>query len=63
MTPLRFDLAWELGGHTGHVTTLLPFAKALRARGYRVRYLLKNLAAGADLAGMDAIERIAAPVW
>jgi UDP:flavonoid glycosyltransferase YjiC (YdhE family) len=61
--PLRFDLAWELGGHTGHVTTLLPFAQALRARGHAVRFLLKSLAAGEDLEGMDAIERVAAPIW
>lgn len=59
----RVDLAWELGGHTGHVTTLLPIAGALRSRGYAVRFLLKDLAAGADLAGMEAIERIAAPIW
>jgi len=59
----RIDLAWELGGHTGHVTTLLPIAQTLQARGHPVRFMLKELKAGADLDGMETIERIAAPIW
>jgi UDP:flavonoid glycosyltransferase YjiC (YdhE family) len=55
--------AWELGGHTGHVTTLLPIARALRERGHRVRFLLRDLSAGADLAGADDIPRAPAPIW
>ncbi|MGD9953589.1 MAG: glycosyltransferase [Burkholderiales bacterium] len=55
--------AWELGGHTGHVTTLLPIARALRGRGHAVRFLLRELRAGADLAGAGDIPRAAAPIW
>lgn len=55
--------AWELGGHTGHVTTLLPIARGMRSRGHDVRFLLRDLKSGADLAGASEIPRAAAPVW
>jgi UDP:flavonoid glycosyltransferase YjiC (YdhE family) len=55
--------AWELGAHTGHVTTLLPVAHAMRARGHDVRFLLRELKSGADLAGARDILRAAAPIW
>jgi len=55
--------AWELGGHTGHVTTLLPVARAMRSRGHEVRFLLRDLKSGADLAGASEIARAAAPIW
>lgn len=55
--------AWELGGHTGHVTTLLPIARALRARGHAARFLLRELKSGEDLAGAAEIPRAAAPIW
>lgn len=57
------DFAWELGGHTGHVATLMPIARALQARGHTVRFLLKELRAGADLEGAAGIPREGAPVW
>lgn len=59
----RIDLAWELGGNTGHVTTLLPIARALAARGHEVRFLLKDAGAAADLDGAGAIPREGAPHW
>jgi UDP:flavonoid glycosyltransferase YjiC (YdhE family) len=55
--------AWELGGHTGHVSTLLPIARALQARGHEVRFLLREVNSGADLADAAEIPRAAAPVW
>lgn len=55
--------AWELGGHTGHVTTLLPIARALQARGHEARFLLREPKSGADLAGAAEIPRAAAPIW
>jgi len=55
--------AWELGGHTGHVTTLMPVAREMRKRGHDVRFLLRDPRAGADLAGAEDIPRAAAPVW
>lgn len=59
----RIDFAWELGGQTGHVATLLPIARALKLRGHDVRFLLKNPAAGGDLAGAADIPREGAPNW
>ena len=59
----KIDFAWELGGHTGHVTTLLPIARAMQARGHEVRFLLRDTKAGADLAGAADIPRQGAPIW
>lgn len=59
----RIDFAWELGGGTGHVATLHPIARAMQARGYAVRFLQRDVAAGADLEDAAAIPREAAPVW
>jgi len=59
----RIDLAWELGAHTGHVATLLPIGRALQARGIDTRFLLREIAAGNDLAGASDIPREPAPVW
>ncbi|MGE0388426.1 MAG: glycosyltransferase [Gammaproteobacteria bacterium] len=55
--------AWELGGHTGHVATLLPVARAMQRRGHDVQFLLRDLKSGADLAGTSEIPRAAAPIW
>lgn len=59
----QIDFAWELGGGTGHVTTLLPIARALKSRGHRVRLLVKETASGGDFAGAEDIPREAAPFW
>ncbi len=59
----RIVFAWELGGQTGHVATLLPIARALKSRGHEVRFVLKDPASGADLAGAADIPREGAPVW
>jgi len=59
----RIVFAWELGGHTGHVTTLLPIARAMQARGHQVRFLLREPKSGADLAGAAEIPRAGAPIW
>jgi hypothetical protein len=59
----RIDFAWELGGHTGHVATLLPIARAMRAGGHDVRFLLQDAQAGADLEGSADIPRETAPHW
>ena len=58
----RIVFAWELGGHTGHVTTLMPIARALRARGHEVQFLLRDPKSGADLAGAADIARAPAPI-
>ncbi len=59
----KIVFAWELGGHTGHVTTLLPIARAMQARGHDVSFLLREPKSGADLAGAAEIPRAAAPIW
>lgn len=59
----RIVFAWELGGHTGHVTTLLPIARAMRGRGHAVSFLLRDPKSGADLEGAEEIPRAAAPIW
>jgi UDP:flavonoid glycosyltransferase YjiC (YdhE family) len=59
----KIDFAWELGAGTGHVTTLFPVATAMQARGHKVRFLQRELAAGADLRGAAHIVREGAPIW
>jgi UDP:flavonoid glycosyltransferase YjiC (YdhE family) len=59
----KIDFAWELGAGTGHVTTLLPVAAAMAARGHAVRFFLRDLSAGADLEGAKDIPRQGAPIW
>jgi len=59
----RIVFAWELGGQTGHVTTLLPIARALRGRGHDVAFLLRDPRAGADFADVADLPRAAAPIW
>jgi len=59
----KIEFAWELGAGTGHVTTLLPIAAAMKARGHEVRFFLRDLSAGADLEGAKDIPREGAPIW
>jgi len=59
----KIEFAWELGAGTGHVTTLLPIAAAMKARGHDARFFLRDLSAGADLDGAAEIPREGAPIW
>ncbi len=59
----HIDFAWELGGHTGHVSTLLPVARALKSRSHEIRFLLKDSGAGADFKEAADIPREGAPNW
>jgi UDP:flavonoid glycosyltransferase YjiC (YdhE family) len=59
----KIEFAWELGAGTGHVTTLLPIARAMKARGHDVRFFLRDLSSGADLEGAKEIPREGAPIW
>jgi UDP:flavonoid glycosyltransferase YjiC (YdhE family) len=59
----KIEFAWELGAGTGHVATLLPVAAAMKASGHEVRFLLRDLSAGADLDGAAEIPREGAPIW
>jgi UDP:flavonoid glycosyltransferase YjiC (YdhE family) len=59
----RVELAWELGAHTGHVSTLLPIGRELKSRGHELRFFLQQPGAGADLEGSADIPRHGAPHW
>jgi hypothetical protein len=59
----RIALAWELGAHTGHVSTLLPIGRELKARGHELRFFLQQPGAGTDLDGSADIPREGAPHW
>ena len=59
----KIEFAWELGAGTGHVTTLLPIAAAMKSRGHEVRFFLRDLSSGADLEGAKDIPREGAPTW
>jgi len=59
----KIEFAWELGAHTGHVTTMLPVAATLKARGHEVRFLLREPHAAADVEGAAEIPRAGAPIW
>jgi UDP:flavonoid glycosyltransferase YjiC (YdhE family) len=52
-----------LGAHTGHVSTLLPIGRALKARGHDVRFFMQQPRAGDDLDGASEIAREGAPHW
>ncbi len=56
-------LAWELGGHYGHLFRLLPLARALRERGLEVSLILRDLSlVGKHLPSAD-IRMFQAPIW
>lgn len=59
----RIELAWELGGGTGHFSTLLPIGLELKARGHALRLHLREHDVGLDLAGAHDIPRQGAPIW
>ncbi len=59
----KIEFAWELGAGTGHVATLLPVARAMKARGHDARFFLRDLSAGADLEGAGELPREGAPIW
>lgn len=40
---MRVLIAWELGGNWGHLSTLLPIARELRARGHEVLFAVRAL--------------------
>ena len=48
--PIRVLLAWELGANWGHLATLLPIARALRAKGHEPIFAVRSL--DADLGAL-----------
>jgi UDP:flavonoid glycosyltransferase YjiC (YdhE family) len=59
----RVELAWELGAHTGHISTLLPIGLSLKGRGHDVRFFMQQERAAMDLEGAAEIPRLGAPHW
>lgn len=54
--------AWELGGGYGHTAAFLPIARALKERGHRVMFALRDLQYAETLLGSDDFEYLQAPV-
>ena len=46
----RIVIAWELGAHLGHLLPLLVLARALRTRGHRVLFAMRDLSNAARVA-------------
>lgn len=54
---------WELGANLGHIDRLLLLARALRARGHRTSFLLRDLSRAHARVVVDGFEMGQAPVW
>lgn len=59
----RILMAWELGGNVAHVNRLLPLALALRARGHRIEFVLRQLERGQALLAPHGFSLLQAPLW
>lgn len=55
--------AWELGGAYGHLGRMLPLAQALRQRGHRVSFALRELTEAQRLLGASGFKWYQAPLW
>lgn len=55
-------LCWELGAGFGHLTTLLPVARALLSRGDRVFLIARNLWSAAQVFCSDGVTFLQAPL-
>jgi hypothetical protein len=54
-------LAWELGAGLGHVSRLLPIARALRERGFRVVAAVRDIAYAGAALSREGVECLQAP--
>jgi UDP:flavonoid glycosyltransferase YjiC (YdhE family) len=55
--------AWELGAGYGHLAAFLPLAKALRAAGHEVTFVIKELTHAETLLGPGNFTYLQAPLW
>ena len=60
-TMAKVLLTWELGGGSGHLVNLRPFACGLEAEGHKVFAALRDLGKGPDLLGGNAVSFLQAP--
>jgi UDP:flavonoid glycosyltransferase YjiC (YdhE family) len=59
----RIVYAWELGAGYGHLAAFLPLAKALRASGHEVTFVIKELTHAETLLGSEGFAYLQAPLW
>lgn len=59
----RIVYAWELGAGYGHLAAFLPLAKALRAAGHEVIFVIKELTHAETLLGPEGFAYLQAPLW
>ena len=59
----RIVYAWELGAGYGHLAAFLPLAKALRAAGHEVTFVIKELTHAETLLGPEGFSYMQAPLW
>ncbi len=59
----RIVYAWELGANYGHMAAFLPLAKALRAAGHDVTFVIKELTHAEPLLGQEGFAYLQAPLW
>lgn len=59
----RILAVWEMGAHMGHIDRLLVCARALRARGHEVRFLLRDVSRAHGRLGREGFRFGQAPIW
>lgn len=59
----RILAVWEMGANLGHIDRLLVTARALRARGHEVRFLLRDLSRAHGRVAAEGFAMGQAPVW
>lgn len=59
----HFLLAWELGANLGHATRLRSIALALKARGHRVTFAVRDVAGTREHLGPDIGNTLQAPLY
>ena len=59
----RILAVWEMGANMGHIDRLLLGARALRARGHEVSFLLRDLSRAHPRIAAEGFEMGQAPVW
>lgn len=62
MTVRRVLIAWELGGHLGHLARLLPIARQLREDGVQVAFAVREPRAAARVLAQEGWEVLQAPL-
>ncbi len=55
--------AWELGGDYGHLSRLLPIARALRERGHRPVFVVRDLMGAEAVLTPHQLQAFQAPLW